>query len=149
MVIWSHKIPDSRVHGANMGPTWVLLAPRWAPWTLLSGMFNWYSEIRFLSCVSYLCLSLCHAGSLLWRHNGRDGVLSHQPQDCLLNRLFRRRSKKTSKFRVTGLCARNSPVNGEFPTQMASNAGNVSISWHHHVFRLPIISKRAWDLCVK
>ena len=28
---------------------------------------------------------------------------------CLLNRLFRRRSKKTSKRRVTGLCAGNSP----------------------------------------
>ena len=42
--------------------------------------------------------------------------------DCLLNRLFRRRSKKTSKFRVTGLCAGNSPVTGEFPAQMASNA---------------------------
>ena len=48
--------------------------------------------------------------SLLWRHNGRDGVSNHQPHDCLLNRLFRRRSKKTSKLRVTGLCAGNSPV---------------------------------------
>ena len=27
---------------------------------------------------------------LLWRHNGRDSVLNHQPHDCLLNRLFRR-----------------------------------------------------------
>ena len=24
--------PDSKVHGANMGPTWVLSAPRWAPY---------------------------------------------------------------------------------------------------------------------
>ena len=39
----------------------------------------------------------------------------------------RRRSKKTSKLRVTGLCVGNSPVTGEFPTQMASNAENVSI----------------------
>ena len=31
-------------------------------------------------------------------------------------------AQKTSKFRVTGLCAGNSPVAGEFPTQMASNA---------------------------
>ena len=43
-----------------------------------------------------------------------------------------RRSKKTSKLRVTGLCARNSPVTGEFPAQMASNAENVSIWWRHH-----------------
>ena len=52
---------------------------------------------------------------LLWRHNGRDGVSSHQPHHSLLNRLFRRRSKKTAKLRVTGLCAGNSPVTGEFP----------------------------------
>ena len=32
------------------------------------------------------------------------GVSNHQPHDCLLNRLFRHRSKKTSKLRVTGLC---------------------------------------------
>ena len=70
--------------------------------------------------------------SLQWRHNGRDSVSNHQPHDCLLNRLFRRRSKKTSKLRVTGLCVGNSPGTGEFPTQMASNAENVSISWRHH-----------------
>ena len=68
-----------------------------------------------------------------WRHNGRDGVSYHQPHHCLLNRLFRRRSKKTSKPRVTVLRAGNSPVTGEFPAQMASNAENVSIWWRHHV----------------
>ena len=53
--------------------------------------------------------------SLLWRHNQRDSVSNHQRFHCLLNRLFRRRSKKTPKLRVTGLCAGNSPVTGEFP----------------------------------
>ena len=66
------------------------------------------------------------------RHNGRDGVSNHQPHDCLLNRLFRHRSKKRSKLRVTGLCAGNSPGTGEFPAQMASNAEKVSIWWRHH-----------------
>ena len=47
--------------------------------------------------------------SLQWRHNEHDSVSNHQPRDCLLNRLFGRRSKKTSKLRVTGLCAGNSP----------------------------------------
>ena len=70
--------------------------------------------------------------TLPWRHNGRDSVSNHQPRHCLLNGLFRRRSKKTSKLRVTGLCAGNSPVTGEFPAQMASNAENVSIWWRHH-----------------
>ena len=34
---------------------------------------------------------------------------------------------------VTGLCVGNSPVSGEFPAQMASNAENVSIWWRHRV----------------
>ena len=70
--------------------------------------------------------------TLQWRHNGRDGVSNHQPHPCLLNRLFRRRSKKTSKLRVTGLCAGNSPETGEFPAEKASNAENISIWWRHH-----------------
>ena len=83
--------------------------------------------------MSNVCLS-CHLSwrPLQWRHNGRDGVSNHQPHHCLLNCLFRSRSKKTSKLRVTGLCAGNSPVTGEFPAQMASNTENVSIWWRHH-----------------
>ena len=44
----------------------------------------------------------------------------------------RRRPKKTLKLRVTGLCARNSPLTGQFAAQMTSNAENVSIWWRHH-----------------
>ena len=78
----------------------------------------------------------CHptAISSQWRHNERDGVSNHQPHDCLFSCLFRRKSKKTSKLRVTGLCEGNSPVTGEFPAQKVSNAANVSIWWRHHVF---------------
>ena len=65
--------------------------------------------------------------ALRWRHNDHAGVSNHQPHGCLLNRLFRRKSKKTSKLRVTGLCAGNSPGTGEFTAQMASYAENVSI----------------------
>ena len=75
----------------------------------------------------------CKIGyTLQWHHNGRDGVSNHQSHDCLLNRLFRRRSKKISKLRVTSHCTGNSPATGEFPVQMASNAENVSIWWRHH-----------------
>ena len=96
---------------------------------------------------------------LQWRHNGRDGLSNHQPHDSLLNRLFRRRSKETSKFRVPGFCAGNfcagnSPVTGEFPAQMVSNAKNVrtdvlpqdlvrSRSREIHKFR---IVKSHWNL---
>ena len=70
---------------------------------------------------------------LQWRHNECDGVSNHQPHDCLRNRLFKRKSKKTSKLRVTSFCAVNSPVFGEFPAQRASNTKNISIWWRHHV----------------
>ena len=46
--------------------------------------------------------------SLHWRHNDHDRVSNHQPHGCLLNRLFRRRSKKALELRVTGLCVGNS-----------------------------------------
>ena len=36
-------------------------------------------------------------------------------------------------IRAQGLCAGNSPVTGEFPAQMASNAENVSIWWRHDI----------------
>ena len=74
-----------------------------------------------------------HVISLQWRLNVRDSVSNHQCHDWFLSRLLRRRSKKKSKLRVTGLYAVNSPVTGEFPAQMASNAENVSIWWRHHV----------------
>ena len=91
----------------------------------------------------YSALFVCHGhfvwihhSTLLWHHNGRDGVSNHQLHDCLLNRSFRCKSKKTSKLRFTGLCVGNSPVTGEFPAQKASNAQNVSIWWRHHEMRI-------------
>ena len=77
-------------------------------------------------------MTLAPVYALRWRHNDHAGVSNHQPHGCLLNRLFRRKLKKTSKLRVTGLCAGNSPGTGEFPAQMASYAENVSIWWRHH-----------------
>ena len=70
--------------------------------------------------------------ALQWRHNEHDCISNHQPHDCLLKRLFRRRSKKTPKLHVTGLCEGNSPVTGYFPAQRSSNPENVSIWWRHH-----------------
>ena len=93
-------------------------------------------RIYCLTCLAQLMnlAPLCNnkiTGTLRWRHNGHDGVSNHQPHDCLLNRLIGRRSKKTSKLCITGLCVGNSPGTGEFPVQISSNAENVSIwsSW--------------------
>ena len=95
-----------------------------------------------VSCETSFTLS-----SLRWRHNDHDGVSNHQSHGCLLNRLFTRRSKKTSKLRVTGLC-----VTGEFPAQRASYAENASIWWRHHVlilsymeFRTALLENHDWD----
>ena len=71
--------------------------------------------------------------SLQWCYNECGGVSTHWRLDCLLNCLFRRTSKKTSKLQVTGLCAGNSLVTGEFPAQRASNMENVSIWWCHDI----------------
>ena len=96
-------------------------------WAILKAINN---MIIVTSCIPQYTYIPKHA--LRWRHNERDGVTNHQPHDCLLKRLFRRRSKKTSKLCMTGLCAGNSPVTGEFPAQRTSNAENVSIWWRHH-----------------
>ena len=40
--------------------------------------------------------------------------------------------REHQKLRVTGLCAGNSPMTGEFPAQRASKSENVSIWWRHH-----------------
>ena len=64
--------------------------------------------------------------TLRWRHNGCDSVSNHQPRECLLRRLIRRTSKKTSKLRR--------PVNS--PHKWPVTRKNVSIWWRHHDFLL-------------
>ena len=74
-----------------------------------------YITGHFLGHVANLPLKL---DALQWSNDGRDGVSNHQTHHYLLNRLFRSRSKKTSNFHVTWLCAGNSPVTGEFPAHI-------------------------------
>ena len=57
--------------------------------------------------LSTTCQPLCKNSS----HNERDGVSNNQPRDCLLNRLFRRRSKKTSTSQASVRRIHQSPVN--------------------------------------
>ena len=95
-----------------------------------------YFEYNFDTHVDLICLcrmipssgwrfhhyQTCLSCASQWHHTEHDDVSNHQPHQCLLSRLFGRRSKKTSKLRVTGLCAGNSPGTGEFPAQTSSNA---------------------------
>ena len=83
---------------------------RWDIFTHLFHNFKGSSAIPQFKCR--------HGWTLQWRHNELDGVWNHRSEYCLLSRLFRRRPKKTSKLRVTGLCGRihrwplNSPYKG-------------------------------------
>ena len=56
-------------------------------------------------CIFRIRYDSCHDttnNSLQWRHNKLDGVWNQKPHDCLLNRLFGCRLKKTPKLRVNG-----------------------------------------------
>ena len=76
-------------------------------------VFNYPLSLPISSKVTSLALSLqC-------RHNERTCVSIHKCLDCLLHCLFRCKSKKISKFRVTGLCEGNPPVTGGFHSQRA------------------------------
>ena len=83
--------------------------------------------------------------TLQWRHNGRDGVSNHHPHDCSLNRLFRRRSKKTPKLRVTGLC---SPVTAQMAVTQKMLPFDDVIMNYISMVRLKLIhvnKKSPWD----
>ena len=73
----------------------------------------WYSFIHLIHVVSFVSVVCWFIRSrhliIQPRHDDHDDASNHQPHGCLLNRLFGRRSKKTSKFRATGLCVGNSP----------------------------------------
>ena len=66
-------------------------------------------------------------------HHKSGGVSNHQPHDCLLNRLFRRRSKKTSKLRVTGLCVGIPRTNGQPVTRKMFPFDDVIMLFMHWI----------------
>ena len=103
--IWTKQMEDVHRVWTNIFWFWILLMYCWIPLIMLTTVCHINRDFLF-GDMSHLIL--IHI-SLHWRHNDHDGVSNHQPRDCLLNRLFRRRSKKTSKLRVTGLCVGNSP----------------------------------------
>ena len=76
---------------------------KWRPFCLGLNVLN---KERDLPLLRHFIRSLSSAMGYLqgppgipwqWRHNGHDGVSNHQPDHCLLHRLFRHRSKKKIK----------------------------------------------------
>ena len=84
------------------------LLSEYSEWKLKAFTDLWRCFRTVQPCL-YNFYCLLSIKTLHWRHNDHDGVSNHQPHDCLLNCLYRRRSKETSKLRVTGLCVGNSP----------------------------------------
>ena len=66
------------------------------------------------------------------RHDERDVILNHWRLDGLLNRLFRRKSKKTSKFLATGLCEGIHWWPVDPPHKGPVTCKIFSIWWRHH-----------------
>ena len=125
-------------------PSWANLFIKWKidMYIYLKPFFNIQRSIIIFTIVDdehmFNYCRFAGPSSYQWRHNGLDGVSNHQPYDCLLKLLFRRRTNKASKLCVTGLWVGNSPVTGEFPAQRVSIADNVSIWWRHHVLHYQV-----------
>ena len=61
-------------------------------------------SIQYITVIGKISIqSILLFVALQWRNNGRGGVSNYQPHHCLLNRLFRRTSKKTSLACVRGI----------------------------------------------
>ena len=109
------------------------------PWRHRVGRFSaMYTRKRNVQC--WKNIEIYHPRwnvtmTLKWRHNERDCFPNLGHLDCLFNHLFLRRSKKTSKLRLTGFCDGNSPVTGEFSVRRASNAEKVSIWWRFFIMK--------------
>ena len=86
--------------------------------------------------------------TLQWRYNESVSVLNHRRLNCLLNRLFMRRSKKTSKLH-TVLCERNPSVTGGFPSQRSSNPEKcfhlMTSSWKANCCR---VARHVWIVSI-
>ena len=111
--MWFHTAPPTQ-HGQNHNQSAIITNKSSVVNQTINIIAN-ICEVLWIALIFHLKRIYAYkvVKSLQWRHNDRDSVSNHQPHDCLLNRLFSRRSMKTSKLRVTDLCSGNSPVTGD------------------------------------
>ena len=83
------------------------------------------TKITMIMIFLWCCYITVTSSWARWRLKSPASPLFTQP-------FIQAQIKETLKRSVTGLCMGNSPLTGEFPAQMASNAENVSILWRHH-----------------
>ena len=153
-----------------IGPLWgASTGPRLIPFTMgqsckssiYSGFFViTYTQGYVLLCFRevtskyiYLCSSRCFTGTGKHYSHVIMGVMASQIPGVSIvysTGLFRCKSKKKSKLRVTGLCEENSPVTGELPAPSARNAENVSIWWGHHEYMIALVpANRTCTMLIK
>ena len=91
--------------------TWAKQRRRW--WFETRSIWRHCYEVNNIAGDTLTAQSARGPTTIRWRHNGHDDISNHQFHHCLLNRLFGCWSRKTSKLRVTGLCAgiHRGPVN--------------------------------------
>ena len=119
---------------SGRGQDWAGCWPMfWMTYDVTDDPWIYYVWFHYIKRMSDICLLLyTKLSTLQWRHNERRRVSNHQFLDCLLNRLFRRRSRKTPRRSVNGICEGNLPMTGEFLAHRARDAENISICWRHH-----------------
>ena len=110
---WRHDDPSSQ---ANSSYDNVIVSHN-TPESILQGLYG---------------CAVMFARSIGGHFNEHDGVSNHWRLVYLRKCLFRRRSKKASKFHVTGLYEGNPPVTGGFLSHRVRSAEIVSIWWRHH-----------------
>ena len=127
---WHLKSPTARLFFSNVSSTlhqWNSVKFVSSPKLNINGPFVRRIELWLVSKIN----------TWFWRSHYNDvimGAIASQITSLTIVYSIvysRRRPKKTSKLRVTGLCARNSPGTSKFPAQRVSNAENVSIWWRH------------------
>ena len=84
--------------------------------TCMQGAIAWHNRVKvnYSGYIRSMNITLTSYWAE-WRLKSPESPLFTQP-------FIQAQIKETSKFRVTGLCEGNSPVTGEFPVQMVSNA---------------------------
>ena len=134
-LIEQHLMNNARLIRAKEYDIWNVIPPFFYYGYVLELKRNIDISLVWIKSVTIKCIYRAQS-PLQWRHNGYDDVSNHQHHHCLLNLLYRRRSKKTSKLRVTGLCAGNSPETGDTSylllfTSPANQYHDDAIQWKH------------------
>ena len=90
-------------------------------WSVVSTV--WFTK-SYIHCNRDMLLHVSHYSNVIMSEMASQ-IIS---RTSIYSTVYSGRSTKTSKLRVTGLCAGNLPVTGEFPAQRASNAENLMTS---------------------